>query len=344
MISSISNSDVDSALAEPVALSATRRALRIALVLLLVLVAVEALTRWKFIRMSKEFEQFGSYPARAAELATVPGVRVAVLGASIVHEDVDSPLLAKELQATTDRPLHVEPFSADHSYVNTWHYMLQQYFWRPGNQVDMVVVPFVGQSLYDGNEIEIGRLARYFTDVADWPEVLRTDMTTTAERADFLVSSGWVSFAARDRMQELAFTLLLPDYKGYATAQQAAWISHQNSRSGGPRRRQPTTQVFERLVSTARAHNTRLVFVAFPSLHSEWTDPYDDLHALIDRYGMAYLDLRQVADVDADSFVDQVHMNADGRTAFTRRLAQSLVPLLRPEAATAEAAPAVPQS
>src|SRR6059058_6226865 len=145
------------------AIAAPGRATRIALVLLLVLGGVEVLTRLKLVRMSKEFEQFRSYPRLATELAHRSGLRLAIVGASIAHEDIDTALLADRLRATTRLPAHTEAFSADHSYVNTWYFMLNHYFWQPGNRVDLVVVPFVGPSLYDKNEIEIGRLARFFT-------------------------------------------------------------------------------------------------------------------------------------------------------------------------------------
>ena len=80
--------------------------------------------------------------------------------------------------------MHADNFSADHSYVNTWYYMLQRYFWHPGNDTDLVVISFVSRSLYDRNELEIGQLAWFFTTMRDWPEVL-----TTEQAAAFLQCS-----------------------------------------------------------------------------------------------------------------------------------------------------------
>src|SRR5207249_9374048 len=64
------------------AIAAPGRATRIALVLLLVLGGVEALTRLKLVGMSKEFEQFRSYPRLATDLAHRSGLRLAIVGAS----------------------------------------------------------------------------------------------------------------------------------------------------------------------------------------------------------------------------------------------------------------------
>ena len=320
------------------AIAAPGRATRIALVLLLVLGGVEVLTRLKLVRMSKEFEQFRSYPRLAAELAHRSGVRVALVGASIVHEDIDPALLADRLRAATRVPAHAESFSADHSFVNTWYFMLNHDFWRPGNRVDLVVIPFVGPSLYDHNEIEIGRLARFFTSVEDWPEVLGTDLATTAERADFLLSNFWASWGARERMQELVFTRLFPNYKAYAREQQNLFLAQQFA---NPRRarRARSLVALERLLRTAREHATPLCFVVFPTQRADWNgQPYAEARRLIEASGADYIDLRGGGDVDTSIFADLVHMNVDGRALYTRMLADAVAPALGPAPSEAGAA------
>jgi len=324
MNSSISSSEP---LAEVIALRPPSRTARIVIALAVALLAVEAVTRLKLIKMSKEFQQFTSYSPRAAALAQSPGVRIPIIGSSVVHEDVDPALFAARLGSLHDIKVHAENFSADHSYVNTWYYMLQRYFWRAGNDTDLVVVSFVGRSLYDKNEIEIGRLARFFTTVADWPEVLSTD----------LLSTFWASYAARDRMQELVFGRLFPNYKTYAYQQQTILLGHQLA---NPRRvrKQRSVVALERLLVAAERHGTRLAFVAFPTMRADWNEQsYDEARRLIEQHGMAYIDLRTTA-FDAAGFDDDpVHMNGGGRTAFSRRLADAVAPVLRPGALAARA-------
>jgi len=318
------------------AVGAPARATRIALVLLAVLCGVEALTRFKLVPMTKEFEQFHSYPRLAAELAHRNGLRIALVGASIVHEDIDTALLTDRVRAATRIPAHAEQFSADHSFVNTWYYMLMHDFWRPGNRVDLVVIPFVGPSLYDHNEIEIGRLARFFTTVDDWPDVLGTDLATTAERADFLLSSFWVSWAARDRMQELTFTRLLPNYKAFAREQQNLVFAEVFTRRAHKAR---SLVALDRLLRAARAHSTRLFFVVFPTQRADWNgQPYAEARRLIEASGTEYVDLRGGGDVDTSIFADLVHMNVDGRTLYTGLLADALAPVLGPAPSEAGAA------
>jgi len=318
------------------AVAAPARATRIALVLLVVLCGVEAFARLELVRMSKEFEQFRSYPRMAAELAHRSGLRIALVGASIVHEDIDTGLLTDRLRAATRVPAHAESFSADHSFVNTWYFMLNHDFWQPGNRVDLVVIPFVGPSLYDHNEMEIGRLARFFTTVSDWPEVLRTDLDTTAERADFLLSNFWVSWAARDRMQELTFTRLLPNYKAFAREQQNLLFAQVFTKRA---HRARSLVALERLLRTAHEHATRLCFVVFPTQRADWNgQPYVEARRVIEATGTDYVDLRDGGDVDTSMFADLVHMNVDGRAIYTRLLADALTPVLGPGPSEAGAA------
>jgi len=285
--------------------------------------------------MTKEYDQFHSYPRLAAELAHRNGLRIALVGASIVHEDIDTTRLTERVRAATRIPAHTASFSADHSFVNTWYYMLMHDFWRPGNRVDLVVIPFVGPSLYDHNEMEIGRLARYFTTVDDWPEVLRTDLATTAERADFLLSSFWTSWAARDRMQELTFTHLLPNYKAFAREQQNLVFAEVFTRRAHKAR---SLVALDRLLRTAREHDTRLCFVVFPTQRADWNgQPYADARRLIEASGTEYVDLRS-GDVDTSIFADLVHMNVDGRALYTGLLADALTPMLGPAPTEAGAA------
>lgn len=328
MSSSTSSSE---ALAAETAVATPRRIRWVALVLILGLLGLEVVTRLKLFHLSKDFVIFATYPQRAAALGRRDGTRVAVVGNSITHEDVDPVALADRLQALGGGRFSADLFYADHSFVNTWQFLLQRYFWHPRNPVDLVVIPFWGTNLYDGNELEVGRLAQFFTTTEDWPTVLSLDLATISERADFLVSSAWATFAARDRMREWAFTSALPHYKEYVSKEQDVLTNHLVRATAGKPKRPRTTAALARLLASARAHGTRLVFVAFPTLHEEWNDRYEEAVRMIEAAGMHYLDLRETDVVNDQSYVDLVHMNADGRAAFTRRLAESLLPFVRCE-------------
>jgi len=295
------------------------------------LLGVELLTRLVFYGMSKDFRAYSSYPGRAAALGGGNGLAVAVIGNSVAHEGVDAGILADSLGHLRNVPIRADILSADHSYVNAWHYMIKRFFWDAGNDVDIVVIPFWRDNLYDGNDIDLGRLAQFFTTLADWPEVLTTDLSTTSARLGFIASDVSAGFAARERMQQFVFLRLFPPYREFATLEQQVSVEHLRL-FGKPRRTgRPTLRVLERLVAAARQHGTQLCFVAVPTLHPEWNDPYAEVRAVVEPAGMTYVDLREMRTVDASSFVDLVHMNAAGRAVLSHELAQAVARLVRCE-------------
>jgi hypothetical protein len=295
----------------------------------LALLGVEVLTRVELHGLSKDLRAFGAYPGRAAALAARSGIRVAVVGNSVAHEGIDATIFADALAALRNVSVRAELFTADHSYVNEWHYMVKRLFWRPGRPVDLLVVPFWRDNLYDGNSIETGRLAQFFTTLEDWPEVLGTDLGTTAARVGFVASGISASFAARDRMQQFVFIRMLPRYREFARLENAVGVRQQELTGTGRRRGTPSLRTLQRFVRGAREHGTRVCFVAVPTLHPEWDDPYPRVRWLVGLAGMEYVDLRGMPGVDAASFVDLVHMNATGRAALSRRLAQAVAQLVR---------------
>ena len=133
------------------------------------LVALEVVTRVKLYAMSSDLSTYRSYAERAAELARRDGIRVAIIGNSVAHEGIDPNVFAEALRDVTRRNAFADVFTANRSFVETWHAMVRRYLWRSDDQVDLVVVPFWRDNLEDGNPIETGRLAQFFTSFADWP-------------------------------------------------------------------------------------------------------------------------------------------------------------------------------
>src|SRR3954471_8748041 len=140
---------------------------RVALGVVLFLIALELFTRFRLFEMSKDFRRFGSYPARARTLVETTGpVRLAFIGNSATDRGVDARVVDATL-AGAGRPARSDLFVADQSRVDTWRFILERYFAAPGLRPDMVVVTFYENDLEDGNPVEIGRLAQFFTGVRD---------------------------------------------------------------------------------------------------------------------------------------------------------------------------------
>lgn len=311
--------------------SKTRRnAFRILVLLFLFFVALEGLTRFKLFKMSKDFVRFKTYPKLASRLMESPGTKVALIGNSATQRGVYMGVLKSELESGGNSQIAADMFVADASRINTWHFMLNRYFWKPDRRPDLFVITYYENELEDGNPIEIGRMAQFFTTPSDWPALFKTDITDNSQRADFMISSFWATFAARDRIKERVLEMAVPHYKGYVSEMNGINYRHVvMGIKGTPPVR--THKALARMLETAKEHGSKLCFVAFPTLMPDKPMPYDlndEAIKMIRDAGMYFIDLRKVDGLSPDKYADEIHLNAEGRPIYTKRLAQEISAIL----------------
>ena len=298
------------------------RTLRVAFVVLVVMAGVELFTRFKLFRMSKDFRRFTDYPALASTLDRP--VDIAFIGNSATLRGVDPTRFAQALREASGIEARAGLFTADASRINTWHYMLEHYFWRPRVGPRTFVITFYEDDLADGNRIEIGRLAQFFTDWRDWPEVLGTDLTDFGQRAEFIVSSLWATQASRARIRERTLGLI-PGYGDYLTEANQALYRHRQGAE--PPRRKRTHAALERLLARAHDEGSRLIFVAYPTLacaHGKCYDLDPETVGIVRQAGMTLIDLRHAPELGPERYADDVHLDDEGRARFSRMLGRAL--------------------
>jgi len=257
------------------------------------------------------------------------------MGNSATDRGVDLPTLQATF-ATSGARVTADLFVADQSRINTWQYMVNKYFVVPGLHPDWVVVTFYEDDLQDGNAVEVGRLAQFFTSVRDWPSVFALDLPEWGQRVEFVLSSFWATFAASERMRERALETLIPDFKTYAARANATIYEHNMRRRHAaavpvaPRAR--TSHALERLLRTAREHGLHLAFVAYPTRTDAGRLPYDipaETIAILAASGAPLFDLRHVPGLEGDAmYDDEVHLSVAGRVPYSRALATALLPLV----------------
>lgn len=309
---------------------------RVLLLLVLCAFGLEVFTRTKLFQMSKDFRRFGGYGERAQHLVHEDGFRIALIGNSATDRGVDLPVFLSTIRETAKKPVQADLFVADQSRINTWQFMLERYFFRPELKPDLIAITFYEDDLQDGNAVEIGRLAQFFTTVADWPQVFRVDLPDLNQRAEFVLSSFWATFAARERIKERVLELLIPNYKEYTEQANAVNFQH-NRRKHGPAagaaaERPVTHAALRRLLDEARQRGFRLCFVAYPTLTDGDRPPYEvapQTLALLGDAGTPYFDLRRLPELRPEHYADEVHLNESGKPLYSRRLAQALATLVK---------------
>ena len=216
--------------------------------LLVFLGALEIFTRVSLHDRSKDFRRFGGYPAKAAALvATANAQRIAFIGNSATDRGVD-PRVVEAALARNGRPAAAELFVADQSRIDTWRYIFERYFARPERNPDLVVVSFYENDLEDGNPIEIGRLAQFFTSIGDWPELFRVNLRTLDDRASFVISSFSATYAASDRIRERILPALVPGFRDHSERINEIIFQHEQQR----RQRRPAAPARPRFAAVER--------------------------------------------------------------------------------------------
>jgi hypothetical protein len=296
-----------------------------------ILVLLDIFTVTVLFRIAGDFSRFSTYGSRAAALARQSGMRFALIGNSTAEEGVSGPLLAETLQQQGIAPLHLDLFLADGSQINTWYFMMNHYFWKENRKLDAWIVMFYGNDLRDPARFEVGRIAQFFTDWRDLPEILNADLLRPADRWPFLLSSFWGTYAARDRLKERTLRLFLPDYEAWVIRLNQTELARDRQRAGASPPPPNTYRALLHFLKTAEARDTPLIFIAYPvrseNGHATYAiDPavVEMLHA----HGATYIDLRQVAGLERGHYADHMHMNETGRRLYTQRLAEVLPPVL----------------
>ena len=216
--------------------------------------------------------------------------------------------------------MHVEVFVADSSEINTWHYLVKESFWRRDLNPDWLFVTFFENVLSDQGSPELGRLALFFTRCEDWPELFDLDLPTMPKRAEFVISSVWATYAARDRIRNRVLAAFVPNFKEFAE------VLHD---SQGPRHKkpaiQPTFKALSRFLTAAKEHGNRVCFVAFPVVDKAGKVSYDlwpEELQLIREAGMEFIDMRQVPELRPEHYRDEIHLTPAGAAIYSRRFAQ----------------------
>lgn len=298
--------------------------------LLAVLAVLELVTRFVLVPASKDFSRFATYNQRADQLIAQPGGRVAFIGNSTTQFGVDTLQIQQQLEASGIKAAACRLFVADASKINTWYYICNRFFWSQQRNPDLFVVNYYENNLVDGNPIEIGRVAQYFTRFSDWPEILKYDLPKMSDRIEFVASSFWMTLAARDRIKQRVLKTLVPEYEEFtADLNQAAFNTLKSTRENAPPR---THAALERFLQRAKSSGARFCFVAFPTRNCAAGKPYDlnrETLTLIEQAGFPFYDLRQVKDLKPEMYRDELHLLENGREIYSRVLAQQIAPLLK---------------
>lgn len=300
--------------------------------ILLFVCMVEIFTRVVLFRSSKDLRRFQTYPAKIQNLKNEKS-RVVLIGNSLTERGLNPDILKQELNTTVPGDFFVDMFVADASKINVWYYMVNQYFWKENLNPELFVISFYEGNLADGNSLELGRLAQFFTRREDWSEVFRFDIQDTGQQLEFGVSSVWATYAVRDRIRERVLGGLVPHFKDVTEEVNSVNVRmHRRGKVDKPVAAR-TYLTLKRLLERGKQKNNRFCFVAFPTISNGKRSEYPidpELVALIKAYGMEFIDMRHFPELDASYYADDIHLTPEGAAIYTKKFSKELRAILAP--------------
>jgi hypothetical protein len=300
--------------------SSFRNELKVVVVVVLVLLAGELVVRVCEKSLSLDVTHIRQIPEISREMVESQGTRVLFISNSMLRYGVDPMVFASEMEARRLGPLSVGRVYPDATALPDWYYAFKHYFVDTNRTPDVLIVCFAAKDLQDDLPPVPARLAHNYTSASDIPELFSQDLRDFDNRADFLLADLSSSYANRMRVRTRVLDDLIPNYR--ESAQVMNRTQKSMKKSAGDAAAAPTYQRLERLISLARRHNVRVIFVAMPLREAYALDP--QIQRIVEADGMSFFDFRSVDGINQVSFIDEMHLTTGGAKVYSQFLARQL--------------------
>lgn len=304
--------------------SSFRNELRVLAVVLLVLVAGEFVVRVCEKWLSLDVTHIRQIPEISRQMTESRGTKVLFISNSMLRYGVDPGIFEREMKAHRLGPLSVGRVFPDATALPDWYYAFKHYFVDANRLPDVLIVCFAAKDLQDDLPPVPARLAHNYTSASDIPELFSQDLLDFDHRADFILAELSSAYANRMRVRTRVLDDLIPNYRESAQVMNRTQNSIKQSagEGGDDASSAPSYQRLGRLISLAREHNVRVIFIAMP-LREEYTlDP--QIQRIVESQHMSFFDFRAVDGINQVSFVDEMHMTPGGASVYSEFLARQL--------------------
>lgn len=303
-------------------ISNSKAEVKVILVVVLVFAGCELGLRMVEKRLSVDLRA----PAISKKLADGEGQRILVFGNSLVRDNVNTDVLTEELRAQGAGSIHIERVYLLNSIINDWYYAFKHHFIDTERPPDVLVLCFSFDHLRD-SRLQRAVIARYHSGVRDIPEIFSDDVKNFDSRVDFLLSAWSASFTYRTNVQRRVLDSLIPHYREGVVSVNNALRDQILNQPVSNVKEGPTYHRLGKLLQIAASKGVRVIVVAVPTESSYPLDPV--ISSKLEAAGVTFIDTRKVAGLSKDSYVDEMHLNHDGATFYSRFLAQQLMGYLK---------------
>lgn len=297
-----------------------RREWKVLAVVFCGLLATELTLRAAQDTLSGDVEHLNRADSIVRAVAEGDGLRILLVGNSLLFSGVDPTALESEVEAQLDRPVSLGMIHPDGTGPMQWSYLYRRLVFGPGLLPDVMVVAFGPGHLRDRSpESELLRLAAHHVDSPDIGMLLRNDITGLDEQMQFLLARVSTTFALRDRLAPRVFDAIIPRYRELAPILLRAPAP--DERAGATPSR-PTYVFLERLLEDASRAGLPLLAMPMPAPTAYEVD--SGAASLFRVHGVDVLPTNVDIRLEPARFPDQAHLDEQGKQRFTAFLGPRL--------------------
>jgi hypothetical protein len=271
-------------------------------------------------RLSGNVRHVVGIPRAAEELKRSQGTKFLVIGNSLIDNAVNRDVFTHELLTQGFNPAVVAKAIPDASNIWDWYFLYKKFFLQRNAAPAVIVNGFAWGFVADQIRPNPSRLAAFFADLGDLPELISLGMKNFGEIGEFILARISRIYAHREVIRNRLFVSLMSQYKPLTQKLNAESLARGSVAYG--RERTETYRVLDKFSQAARGSNSRLVLVAMPVVAPYALDP--QLLVTARSLGVDFLDYRQLPFLDERSFMDPIHLKPEAGTEFGSYLAADL--------------------
>jgi hypothetical protein len=301
----------------------------IAVSLMAIISFIEIIFRVFECKLSGDILQIHEIPNTSKSFADSKYSKILFVGNSLIGEAVDASLMTSILNNKITKKIKIAKAVPDGSDLPEWYFLIKNNFIKKNCIPDIIIIGFAWNNAFsDKNGVDHVRLAGSYCNISDIAEISDMGMKGSEKYLEFLLSKLSSVYVNKQDIRNRSLDLIIPYYRNFT--QLTNRITSKNTKSNFDEKFDRTENIekyqnLERLINSLANHSVKLILIAMPVVSEYKIDPL--LRSKINK-DISFLDFRNLDVIKENMFVDPIHLGEKGRVAFTRALADSLVPVL----------------
>ncbi len=295
---------------------------KVVLAVIVAIVLLELMIRNVAVFFSGNIKHIQSIPSITENLFTEEPEKTPILfiGNSLTYNGIDLPTFEHELNYLSQSNIKAAKITPDDTGIWEWYFIYRNHFYKNNRAPKILIVGFAWGLLNDQTKINPSRLAGFFCNFGDLPNLVKLGMTDNSKVAQFFIGSLSQSYVNREAIHKRTLALFIPYYRN--VTQQLNEFSKNRKATKKNQQLHFKYQVLSQWMKLLKEQNVSVVFVSMPLVNPYVLDK--KLAHIIKQAGMQLFDYRYLTGITPEMFLDSMHLNKQGSTILTKSLAQDI--------------------